>query len=323
MCSVVVWENWVPGLFHPPQLQDAHSSDTLQKHLHDAGVFTFFLEGLKGSEWDRFRCLCKFPPTATGGSRACHLDSASVLARLMDNRDKQIVVYVHGNAECVHTSFAAQNFVTADLERIYVTFEWQGYQSKSQTSPTFESQCIRLLAVLRFLSDTPDDRSLSIVLLGFSLGCAVILRSVQLARLPAEGPSTVDVVRMDRVRFVCLLAPFLSGPAVIFQNTIFEDVFAHLFSPMNNADAVGMLQTPMLAIHGTRDSIIPKHHSKELSRYFDASTYNRRHRSRFVYVEDATHSTLLHSPHVRFVIGAIKTFSSECESSHKTERGVA
>ncbi|KAK3289704.1 hypothetical protein CYMTET_2833 [Cymbomonas tetramitiformis] len=311
MCSVFVWEKCIPGVFDPPLLQDKLPSETLERNLHKMGVFTFRLRD--GDTVDDFMCLCKFPSDTTGDPTACCLDSASMLDMRVKNRDTRIVVYVHGNAECVHTSVPAQEFVTTTLHKIYVTFEWRGYQSRSQSCPTFESQCVRLLAVLRFLSGTSDDQSLSIALLGFSLGCAVLLRSVQLARLPALRPSVANDVRIERVRFVCLLAPFLSGPAVLLKNTILEDALVHVFPPMNNAAAVGALQIPMLAIHGTEDGVIPTHHSEKLSQYFEASTYNRRYRSRYVYVDGATHSTLLCAPHVAVVTDAIIQFESECE----------
>ncbi|KAK3235517.1 hypothetical protein CYMTET_54279 [Cymbomonas tetramitiformis] len=270
---------------------EAETNPLTRLHLDGYTTFHLRLPTLVSEASDKLLCVCCFPQSLHERAFVGKHVEPEDLARLLEaDRERPLAVYVHGNAESVHSSLAARNFVNRHLNAIYLSFEWQGYGTSISLPPRFDAQSERCRCVLRFLLQREAGVVRNpILLVGYSLGCAVLLDAIKKERIASAARSSSCRAPFGTV----LLAPFLSAASLMVSPPVMTDVVTHLFPPMNNADAVLHLRTDVFVVHGTKDKTIPHRHSFRLVQSFRSSAGNMPYRSRLLIFPNATHSDLL------------------------------
>eukprot|EP00854_Cymbomonas_tetramitiformis_P027753 gene27753-34265_t len=302
------WENLFPFVFQPNAYDAIEGEEHTLARLHLNGYFTFHLRlpSTSSSRSVKMLCVCCFPRSLEEDSFVGeHLKQEDVERLLAADGERTIALYVHGNAESVHSCFVARNFVNRHLSAVYLSFEWQGYGTNMASSPRFDAQSERCLALLRLLLKRGKAKPRNPVLLvGYSLGCAVLLDAIRKERTACDA----RIAGLRAPIGTLLLAPFLSAASLIVSPPVVTDVVTHLFPPMNNADAVMYLRTDVLVVHGAKDEIIPARHSSRLVRSFRSAVANRSHRSDTLLVPEATHTNLLLGPNISYVSSVVRKF---------------
>ncbi|KAK3288849.1 hypothetical protein CYMTET_3673 [Cymbomonas tetramitiformis] len=288
------WEDVFPAIFQPTPLEFADDPGRTLRHLHSLDLYTFYLQVSSNGANEEVLCVCRFPrKPGDEARRAAHVTRANVLDMIREAKGTPVALYAHGNAESVHTSFAVSEFVQENLDSIYVSFEWRGYGMDESKKPRFDAQSDRCAALLRFVSSDVGCLVLRnpVILIGYSLGCAVLLDAVE-KRRRALSDAGNDVLS-HRLVVTILLAPFLSAAALVVTPSFLTDVVTHIFPPMNNARAIRSLRSDVFVVHGTGDDVIPSKHSPKLLEVFQSSVGNLPHRARLLFLRDAKHNTLL------------------------------
>eukprot|EP00854_Cymbomonas_tetramitiformis_P000277 gene277-525_t len=304
------WEDAFPQVFQPSTLDLADHPGRALKRLHSSGLHTFYLQILEENAHEKMLCVCRFPRISGSeyAEEPTHVRPSEILTMIRERYKTPVVVYVHGNAESVHTSFAACDFVVNQIDAIYVSFEWRGYGMEGSKRPRFKAQSDRCGYLVRFvLSDRLQSAHRNpVYLLGYSLGCAVLLDAVE--RIRSESRNSCDQDLACRLVITILLAPFLSAAALVISPAFLTDVVTHIFRPMNNARAIRSLRSDVLVVHGMNDDVIPSNHSPKLLEIFKSSVMNLPHRSKLVLLKDATHNTLLTRSNGSRVANSLREF---------------
>ena len=115
-----------------------------------------------------------------------------------------------------------------------------------------------------------------------------------------SGPAT-ELAATKPVGKLVLEAPFLSAPRVVTRIRILP------IDPFPNLKMIKDVKCPVLIIHGTKDSVIPYRHGKEL---FELANEPKR----FISVQGANHNDLV------FVMGA-ERYLKEIEEFARGEAG--
>ena len=182
-------------------------------------------------------------------------------------RGKKAILRCHGNAEDAANSLFALRYL-ARRGFTVACVDYPGY-GLSDGSPD-EDGCYRNVHRLYdWLIEKRGFKPEDIIVDGFSIG---------------SGPAT-ELAATKPVGKLVLEAPFLSAPRVVTRIRILP------IDPFPNLKMIKDVKCPVLIIHGTKDSVIPYRHGKEL---FELANEPKR----FISVEDANHNDLV------FVMGA-------------------
>lgn len=182
-------------------------------------------------------------------------------------RGKKAILRCHGNAEDAANSLFALRYL-ARRGFTVACVDYPGY-GLSDGSPD-EDGCYRNVHRLYdWLIEKRGFKPGDIIVDGFSIG---------------SGPAT-ELAATKPVGRLVLEAPFLSAPRVVTRIRILP------IDPFPNLKMIKDVKCPVLIIHGTKDSVIPHGHGKEL---FELANEPKR----FIPVDGADHNDLV------FVMGA-------------------
>ncbi|KAK3234548.1 hypothetical protein CYMTET_55099 [Cymbomonas tetramitiformis] len=311
------WEEFVPNLFHPQMCDSDVAYERVLDRLHLMRLGTFCLDVNEcGYEVKNMLCICAFPVGTVGNATPKHFAPEDVHRLLEDNRHVDIVSYSHGNAESVHSLKSMRDFVTIHMKCIFVSYEWQGYGTDHKLKPRFHAQSTRCQALLRFLKRTRFDLSglqCNVIPVGYSLGCAIVLDAVKKIR-NVRVPDRRHKCN-NNFKAIVLFAPFLSAFSMLIRSTILSDLSTHMFSPMNNANAIKDVGTNLFVAHGTLDEVIPIQHSHELVRIYKSAVANSAYASELCVIEKGNHVSLFSNPHKHYLSDKLCKFLSRVNAT--------
>ena len=172
------------------------------------------------------------------------------------------IIYCHGNAEDITSSsdlfdmFALDGYTVAAVD-------YPGY-GLSDGKPDEEGCYRNVHRLYDWLVETRGFSPEDIAVIGFSIG---------------SGPA-VELAASKKVGALILEAAYLSAPRIMTWCRVL------LIDPFPNIERIDRVNCPLLAIHGTADSIIPFSHGKRL---FDLAKEPKL----FVPVEGAGHNDFI------------------------------
>ena len=177
-------------------------------------------------------------------------------------RGKKAILRCHGNAEDAANSLFALRYL-ARRGFTVACVDYPGY-GLSDGSPD-EDGCYRNVHRLYdWLVEARGFKPEDIVVDGFSVG---------------SGPAT-ELAATKPVGGLVLEAPFLSAPRVVTRIRLLP------VDPFPNLKMIKDVKCPVLVIHGTKDSVIPHRHGKEL---FELANEPKH----FIPVQGADHNDLI------------------------------
>ncbi|KAL3810638.1 hypothetical protein ACHAXA_008162 [Cyclostephanos tholiformis] len=159
------------------------------------------------------------------------------------------ILYSHANAEDLGNIYPWCKFLSKMLGVNIFAYDYTGYGLATDQGPPSEDYCFAdITAAYAYLTYVLQIPPSSIVLYGRSLG---------------SGPSCFLAARTaeegEAVGGLILHAPFLSVYRIVIDSgcTLPGDRFP-------NVDFAPSIRSPVLLIHGTKDSIVPFNHSERL-----------------------------------------------------------
>ena len=206
-------------------------------------------------------------------------------------RGKKAILRCHGNAEDAANSLFALRYL-ARRGFTVACVDYPGY-GLSDGSPD-EDGCYRNVHRLYdWLIEKRGFKPEDIIVDGFSIG---------------SGPAT-ELAATKPVGRLVLEAPFLSAPRVVTRIRILP------IDPFPNLKMIKDVKCPVLIIHGTKDSVIPHRHGKEL---FELANEPKR----FIPVDGADHDDLIFKMGPEHYLKAIEGFALEGLSAEPLKKTV-
>lgn len=168
-----------------------------------------------------------------------------------------VILYAHGNAGNVTHRADRLRQLTSQLNVTVLVFDYRGY-GKSEGRPTQDGMLADARAARSFLAKKTSTRETDLVLLGRSLGGAVVIQ----------------------------LASELAPRGLIVESTFssVKDVAQHLqpnlaflvkSDQLNSAEQIGKFTGPLFHSHGDADRLIPYSQGQEL--YDNSESHPKRH----------------------------------------------
>ena len=160
---------------------------------------------------------------------------------------QKAMMYFHGNGEDIGESTAAmRHFIPPDV--FFVAVDYPGY-GLSDGFPTEEGCYRNAHRLYQWLREDRGFAPEDILIVGFSLGTGVALELAE--HCPA--------------RAVLLQAPFITGRRLIgYWVPEWERALPQNANPFPSVERIGRLTSPIAAIHGTEDDIVPFAQGEEL-----------------------------------------------------------
>ncbi|XP_062107420.1 uncharacterized protein LOC133818519 [Humulus lupulus] len=158
-------------------------------------------------------------------------------------RASSTLLYSHGNAADLGQMFELFVELSARLRVNLMGYDYSGY-GQSTGKPTEYNTYADIDAAYKCLKEKYGVKDEQLILYGQSVG---------------SGP-TVDLAsRIPTLRGVVLHSPILSGLRVLYpvKRTYWFDIY-------KNIDKIGMVNCPVLVIHGTADEVVDLSHGKHL-----------------------------------------------------------
>jgi len=191
------------------------------------------------------------------------------------------ILYSHANAEDLGNIYPWCKFLSKMLGVNIFAYDYTGYGLATDQGDPSEEYCFAdVIAAYTYLNQTLRIPAHSILLYGRSLGSGP---SCYLAAKTAEEGEAVGGL--------ILHAPFLSVYRIVLESgcTLPGDRFA-------NVDYAPFIRSPVLFIHGTKDSIVPFNHSERL-----LDTIIEPYRAEPLFIKDMGHNNVHASVRPLFV----------------------
>ncbi|KAL3525481.1 hypothetical protein ACH5RR_013853 [Cinchona calisaya] len=153
------------------------------------------------------------------------------------------MLYSHGNAADLGQMFELFIELSLRLRVNLMGYDYSGY-GQSTGKPTEYNTYADIDAIYKCLKEQYGVKDEQLILYGQSVG---------------SGP-TVDLAsRIPNLRGVVLHSPIMSGIRVLYpvKRTYWFDIY-------KNIDKIGMINCPVLVIHGTADEVVDCSHGKQL-----------------------------------------------------------
>jgi len=201
------------------------------------------------------------------------------------SRPRMVVVYSHGNSENILTCRWFLEEISRVFQADVYAFEYAGYfqhSDESRPPAPSESGCFDASAVFvgQLARLERERRNLPVVLLGYSLGCAIALHAADAHR------------RDDFPAAVLLMAPFVSAASVVLAPRSWLLNFTSVYAPLD----VFVMRTAALrnghalfVAHGSADEVIPCAHGRCIA---ELAAQHAPKNVAFLMVPDATHASL-------------------------------
>jgi alpha-beta hydrolase superfamily lysophospholipase len=202
---------------------------------------------------------------------------------------RMVIAYSHGNSENIQTCA----WFVVELSRVFAAdvfaYEYAGYFAHREGAlppPPSEAGCFDASAVFvgHLARRERETRGLPVVLVGYSLGCAVALHAADAHR------------RDDFPAALLLMAPFVSAASVVLAPRSWMLSLTPFYAPVD----VFCMRTAALrnghvlfVAHGAADEVIPTSHGRAIAQW---AAQHAPKDVAFLEVPDATHASLrLHS----------------------------
>uniref|UniRef100_A0A2P2KCU3 Serine aminopeptidase S33 domain-containing protein n=1 Tax=Rhizophora mucronata TaxID=61149 RepID=A0A2P2KCU3_RHIMU len=166
-----------------------------------------------------------------------------VVVHIRHPRASATLLYSHGNAADLGQMFELFVELSNRLRINLMGYDYSGY-GQSSGKPTECNTYADIDAAYKCLREQYGVNDDQLILYGQSVG---------------SGP-TVDLAsRLPNLRGVVLHSPILSGMRVLYpvKKTYWFDIY-------KNIDKIGMVNCPVLVIHGTADEVVDCFHGKQL-----------------------------------------------------------
>ncbi|XP_048230449.1 alpha/beta hydrolase domain-containing protein 17B [Ricinus communis] len=166
-----------------------------------------------------------------------------VAVHIKHPRATATLLYSHGNAADLGQMFELFVELSKRLRINLLGYDYSGY-GQSSGKPTECNTYADIDAAYNCLKEQYGVKDEQLILYGQSVG---------------SGP-TVDLAsRLPNLRGVVLHSPILSGMRVLYpvKRTYWFDIY-------KNIDKIGMVNCPVLVIHGTADEVVDCSHGKQL-----------------------------------------------------------
>ncbi|XP_010279333.1 PREDICTED: protein ABHD17B-like isoform X2 [Nelumbo nucifera] len=153
------------------------------------------------------------------------------------------LLYSHGNAADLGQMFELFVELSLRLRINLMGYDYSGY-GQSSGKPTESNTYADIEAAHKCLKEQYGVKDEDLILYGQSVG---------------SGPTLDLASRLPNLRAVVLHSPILSGLRVLYpvKRTYWFDIY-------KNIDKVGMVNCPVLVIHGTADEVVDFSHGKQL-----------------------------------------------------------
>ena len=197
---------------------------------------------------------------------------------------KKAILRCHGNAEDAANSLFALRYL-ARRGFTVACVDYPGY-GLSDGTPDEEGCYRNVHRLYDWLVETRGFNPEDIIVDGFSIG---------------PGSAT-ELAATKPVGRLVLEAPFLSAPRVVTRIRVLP------IDPFPNLKMIKDVKCPVLIIHGTKDSVIPYRHGKELFELVNAP-------KRFIPVEGANHDDLVFTMGEERYLKAIEEFAREAQQA--------
>ena len=163
-------------------------------------------------------------------------------------RSPKIIVYFHGNAEDVSTSYDFSMKMSITFRCHVMAVEYPGYGLYQQESSSAETILENARLVVEYLTKTLRYEERDIVLVGRSMG---------------TGPACFLASNCKNLAALILISPYTSLKAA--TRTLLGSLASMLVRErFDNLTAITKVRCPTLIIHGQSDTLIPESHAIEL-----------------------------------------------------------
>ncbi|GAV85554.1 Abhydrolase_5 domain-containing protein [Cephalotus follicularis] len=158
-------------------------------------------------------------------------------------RASATLLYSHGNAADLGQLFELFVELTNRLRVNLLGYDYSGY-GQSTGKPTECNTYADIDAAYKCLKEKYGVNDEQLILYGQSVG---------------SGPTLDLASRLPNLRAVILHSPILSGMRVLYpvKRTYWFDIY-------KNIDKIGLVNSPVLIIHGTADEVVDCSHGKQL-----------------------------------------------------------
>jgi len=194
------------------------------------------------------------------------------------------ILYLHSNAEDLGRCYAFCSLLRHQFQVHVLAIEYPGYGICPGGQADEDSVTENARVGFRFLREVLRWPLDGIFILGRSIGC---------------GPALAIAVEHD-VNGVILVCPFLSVQEL--GKDLIGPFAQFLTERFPNKDRVPLLRSPLLVVHGKKDTVVPCTHGVKL---FHAC----RSRKRLVCPENMEHNTNLHADANYFVLPMLQFFA--------------
>ncbi|CAL9038558.1 unnamed protein product [Musa banksii] len=166
-----------------------------------------------------------------------------VAVYLRHPRATATLLYSHGNAADIGQMFDLFVELSVHLRVNLIGYDYSGY-GQSTGKPTEYNTYADIEAVYNCLKEQYGVADEDLILYGQSVG---------------SGPTLDLASRLQKLRAVVLHSPILSGLRVLYpvKRTYWFDIY-------KNIDKIGLVNCPILVIHGTSDEVVDCSHGKQL-----------------------------------------------------------
>jgi pimeloyl-ACP methyl ester carboxylesterase len=153
------------------------------------------------------------------------------------------LLYSHGNAADLGQMYELFVELSVHLRVNLMGYDYSGY-GQSTGKPSEYNTYADIEAAYKCLEEQYGVKEEYVVLYGQSVG---------------SGPTVDLAARLPRLRAVVLHSPILSGLRVMYpvKRTYWFDIY-------KNIDKIGMVNCPVLIMHGTSDEVVDFSHGKQL-----------------------------------------------------------
>ncbi|XP_010264752.1 PREDICTED: protein ABHD17B [Nelumbo nucifera] len=153
------------------------------------------------------------------------------------------LLYSHGNAADLGQMFELFVELSLRLRINLMGYDYSGY-GQSTGKPTESNTYADIEAAYKCLKEQYGVKDEDLILYGQSVG---------------SGPTLDLASRLPNLRAVVLHSPILSGLRVLYpvKRTYWFDIY-------KNIDKIGMVNCPVLIIHGTADEVVDWSHGRQL-----------------------------------------------------------